>query len=90
MFGEISEGAVWAIFALPLVSLGLILFMQGPLEKYTGHVAALCIGAAFVLSLWVLDSAVQADGHRFAFASEEWLRIGNLSIDVDRLNLLKW
>jgi NADH-quinone oxidoreductase subunit L len=58
------------------------MFMPRSAEKYAGHVTALCIGAAFVLSLWVLDSAVQAEGHRLAFASEEWLSIGDLSINV--------
>ena len=82
MFGQVSEAAVWAIFFLPLVSLGVILFMPRSMEKYAGHIAALCIGAAFVLSLWVLDSAVQAEGQRLAFSTQEWLRIGNLTINV--------
>jgi len=82
LFGEVSEAAVWAIFFLPLVSLGLILFIPRSMEQYAGHIAALCIGAAFVLSLWVLDSSAQADGHSLDFANEEWLGIGNLSVNV--------
>ena len=82
MFGEISEAAVWAIFFLPLVSLAAILFLPRPMEKYAGHVAALCIGAALVLSLWALDTVVQADGHRIAFATSEWLSVGNVTVDV--------
>ena len=83
MFGGISEEAVWAILALPLISLALILFVYNTAwERFSGHIAATCIGAAFVLSLWALDSAVQADGHRLAFGSEEWLSVGNLSVNV--------
>jgi NADH-quinone oxidoreductase subunit L len=82
LFGEVSEAAVWAIFFLPLVSLGVILFIPRSMEQYTGHIAAVCIGAAFVLSLWVLDSSVQADGHSLAFGAEEWLSIPGLTINV--------
>jgi NADH-quinone oxidoreductase subunit L len=80
--GEVSESVVWAIFFLPVASLLLIFILPRSLGQYAGHVAALAIGIAFVLSLWVLDSSLAADGHRLPFAQEEWLRIGDVTINV--------
>jgi len=76
----VPEAAVWAIFALPLAALVLIVFLKEP--KLAGYIAAAAIGASFVLSLWVLDSSIQEHGHRLAFASEEWLRVGELGVNV--------
>ena len=88
MLGTVPEAAVWAIFALPLLSLALIVLIQQ--SKFAGHIAATAIGASFVLSLWVLDSSIQEHGHRLDFASEEWLRVGdalviNVGLNVDGL-----
>jgi NADH-quinone oxidoreductase subunit L len=82
MLGTVSENAVWAIFFLPVVSLALILFLPRSQDKLAGHITAVAIGIAFLLSLWVLDSSIQADGHRLAFSDTEWLRIGALQINV--------
>jgi NADH-quinone oxidoreductase subunit L len=82
MLGMVPEGVVWAIFALPLLSLGVILFLPRSQARLAGHVAAGLIGVAFLLSLWVLDSSLQNDGLRLEFASEEWLRVADLSISV--------
>jgi NADH-quinone oxidoreductase subunit L len=73
---------VWAIFALPLVALFLVLSLPRSQSDRAGQIAAVAIGAAFVLSLWVLDSALQADGARLDFASHEWLAVGNLRVEV--------
>jgi NADH-quinone oxidoreductase subunit L len=82
MFDTVSENAVWAIFFLPVASLGLILFLPKSQAKQAGNIAAIAIGLAFLLSLWVLDSSIQADGHRLAFSSTEWLRVGPLVVDI--------
>ena len=82
MLGQVPEGAVWLIFLLPLLSLLAILALPRSQAQQAGRVAAATIGAAFVLSLWVLDSALQADGVRLDFASHEWLRVGALQVDV--------
>jgi len=82
MLGTVSEWAVWAIFFLPVLSLGLILFLPRTPAQFAGYVTVVAIGLALLLSLWVLDSAVQAGGHRLDFASEEWLRVGDVSISV--------
>src|SRR6185503_10094133 len=83
MLGEVPEVAVWAIFALPLASLLVILLGLPRSSKLPGQVAAAFIGAAFLLSLWVLDSSLQVDGRPLAFTTHEWLRIGDsLEIDV--------
>ena len=82
MFDTVSESAVWAIFFLPLASLAMIMFLPRSASRIAGYVTVLAIGAAFVLSLWVLDSAIDAEGHRLAMSSTEWLRVGELEVNV--------
>ena len=82
MLGQVPESVVWAIFFLPVLSLLAIVFLPRSQARSAGHVAAATIGAAFLLSLWVLDSALQADGVRLDFASHEWLTVGGLQVDV--------
>jgi NADH-quinone oxidoreductase subunit L len=79
----VPEWLVWLIFFLPVVSFVTIVggFTRSH-SKWPGYIAAACIGAAFLLSLWVLDSSIQEDGHRLAFGSSEWLRIGELEVRV--------
>jgi NADH-quinone oxidoreductase subunit L len=87
---EISEGAVWAIMLLPVGSLTLIslamflgLTRNGTWEeRYSGYVTILAIGVAFVLSLWALDSALDADGARIGFDGHEWVFVDPLRIDI--------
>ena len=80
--GTVPEAAVWGIFGLPLASLALILFLPRSQARWAGHVAAAAIGAAFVLSLWVLDSAIEADGHRIVMSTNDWLTVLNLHLNV--------
>jgi NADH-quinone oxidoreductase subunit L len=79
----IPEWLVWLIFFLPVFSFVAIVggFTRSH-SKWPGYVATACIGAAFLLSLWVLDSSIQEDGHRLAFGSSEWLRIAELEVRV--------
>ena len=87
---EIPEGAVWAIMFLPLASLAVIsLAMFFGLTRtsawdprYSGYVTIAAIGAAFVLSLWALDSAIDADGTRIGFDAHEWVVVEPLRIDI--------
>jgi NADH-quinone oxidoreductase subunit L len=77
----IPEWLVWLIFFLPVVSFVTIVGMfTRSQSKWPGYIAAVCIGAAFLLSLWVLDSSMQEEGHRLAFGSSEWLRVGELEV----------
>jgi NADH-quinone oxidoreductase subunit L len=78
----VPEAAVWALFGLPIASLIFILFFCQRSPRWAGYAATAAIGAAFALSLWVLDSAIAADGHRIAMSTTEWLTIGNLHLDV--------
>ncbi len=81
MLSQVPEAAVWAIFFLPVISLITIMFVFNRSER-AGLVAALSIGLSFLLSLWVLHSAFQADGQRLTFASREWLSVGAVHIDA--------
>src|SRR3972149_3862679 len=46
--------------------------------RFSGYLTIASIAAAFLLSLWVLDSAIDADGARFGFGSHEWVAVGSL------------
>ena len=81
MLGTVPEAAVWAIFFLPLVSLITIFFAFQKSDK-AGWISAAAIGASFLLSLWVLDTALQEHGHRIAIGGREWLSVGNVEIFV--------
>jgi NADH-quinone oxidoreductase subunit L len=71
----IPEGAVWAILLLPVASMLTIGFVTKPYPRLSGYVTIAAIGAAFVLSLWCLDSVIDSDGHSLAFGTHEWLSI---------------
>ncbi len=81
----IPEGVVWAILLLPVASMLTIGFLTKPYPKLSGFVTIAVIGAAFAFSLWALDSSIDADGHRLAFGTHEWLKIsgGDLALTVD-------
>jgi NADH-quinone oxidoreductase subunit L len=93
---RIDEGFVWAIMLLPLGSFAAIALAsllgltrtngdrRRPLwsAKLSGYVTILSIGAAFVLSLWALDSVIDADGGRVGFAPHEWVTVGPLKVEI--------
>lgn len=50
--------------------------------RFSGYLTILAIGAAFLLSLWALDTAIAADGHRVGFDAHEWVSVGPLNVDI--------
>ncbi|HXG36192.1 MAG TPA: NADH-quinone oxidoreductase subunit L [Dehalococcoidia bacterium] len=90
MLEQAPEAAVWSIMLLPLGSFALIslasLFnVSGTARwdpRWSGYLTIVSVGAAFVLSLWVLDSAIDADGHRFGFPAHQWIALDALHIDI--------
>jgi NADH-quinone oxidoreductase subunit L len=81
VLGEVPETAVWSIFFLPLISL-IAIFLGFQKSQRAGYVAAFAIGVSFLLSLWVLDTALQDDGHRIAIEGREWLTVANVAVGV--------
>jgi len=85
----IPEGVAWAIFFLPLGSFTLIALYLRFRPTWAGYATVGAIGLAFLFSLWVLDSAIDADGVRLAFLPHGWLTFGpveiNLGLRVDGL-----
>ena len=71
----VPEGVVWAILLLPVASLLTIGFLTKPYPRLSGYVTIAAIGTSFLFALWTLDSAIDADGHRLAFGTYEWLTI---------------
>ena len=78
----IPEGAVWAIFFLPLGSFALIALYLRFRPTWAGYATIGAIGLAFLFSLWVLDSAIDADGVRLAFLPHGWLTFGPVEINL--------
>jgi NADH-quinone oxidoreductase subunit L len=82
---QIKEPAVWAIFFAPVFALLLIGVVQRSQSRLCGYIGILAVAVSFVLSLWVLNSSINAPGGTgapLAFPSHEWLAFGNLKIDV--------
>jgi NADH-quinone oxidoreductase subunit L len=82
MLPTIPEGAVWAIFFLPLGSFVFIGLFLPRGSKTSGHVIIGALAVSLLFSLWVLDSVLQTDGRDLAFQSHEWLAFGPLTINV--------
>ncbi len=90
MLTDIPEGFVWAIMLLPLGSFAVITLVSflgltadgGWSPRYSGYVTVTAIFVSFLLSLWALDSAIDADGARVGFGSHEWVDVGSLEIDI--------
>jgi NADH-quinone oxidoreductase subunit L len=94
---EIPEGVVWSILLLPLGSVAAIALWARPYPRWSGYATIATIGLAFLFSLWVLDSAIDADGHPLAFQTHEWVRLNapagndlvvNLGLRVDGLTAI--
>lgn len=75
MLPEVPEGVVWAILLLPLGSLATIVLWARPNPRESGYVTVGAIGLAFLLSLWVLDSVIDAHGEALPFKTHEWLTL---------------
>ena len=78
----ITEGFVWLIIALPIISFlvnGLLVrAFIGSNSKYAGYVTIAAIGASFVLSLMSL-ATVMSDGP-LDFETHHWIFIGGMDL----------
>ena len=77
MLPDIPEGVVWAVLLLPVGSLVTIALWTRPYPRWSGYVTIASIALAFLFSLWVLDSVIDADGAPLAFRTHEWLTIAS-------------
>src|SRR5437867_827435 len=50
--------------------------------RHSGYVTLVAILTAFVLSLWALDSAIDADGARVGFDAHKWVVVGGLDVHI--------
>src|ERR1700674_685975 len=97
MLPQIPEGVVWAILFLPVGALTVNLLWTRPYPRWSGYVTIAALAVAFVLSLWVLDSVIDKDGHPLPFQAHEWLTINapaghdlivNVGLRVDGLTAI--
>ena len=90
MLDTIPEGFVWAIMFLPLGSFAVItivsflgLTASGTWSpRLSGYLTIAAIFISFLLSLWALDGAIDADGARIGFGAHEWVVVGPLEVDI--------
>ncbi len=90
MLDTIPEGFVWAIMFLPLGSFAVItlvsflgLTASGTWSpRFSGYLTIAAIFISFLLSLWALDGAIDADGARIGFGAHEWVVVGPLEVDI--------
>ena len=50
--------------------------------RYSGYLTIAAIFASFLLSLWALDGAIDADGARIGFDAHEWVTVEPLEINI--------
>ena len=81
----ITEAWVWVILFLPLGSfLASGLIIRPFFNRYSvlaGYATIISIGIALVLSIWALQSVMDANGD-LGFATRSWLEVGGLSVTV--------
>jgi NADH-quinone oxidoreductase subunit L len=82
-----SEGAVWAIWALPLAAFVLIaalvptgIFRRAP--RFAAFIALVAMFISFCLSLWALRDVWRAHGEAIGFPTHAWLEAGRLTIEM--------
>lgn len=50
--------------------------------RYSGYLTIAAIFAALLLSFWVLDSVIDADGAPIGFEPHRWVTVGELEVDI--------
>src|SRR3990170_332498 len=82
MLATIPEAALWAIWLLPLASFATIVLYTYERHRLCGYVTVAAILGSLLLSLWALDSSLQADGHPLSLTDHSWLTIGPLEVKL--------
>jgi NADH-quinone oxidoreductase subunit L len=84
MPSQIPEAAVWVIFLLPIFSFVIISFVIRPFlndkPKLSGYTTIASISISLLLSLWALDSVLQAEGYKLEWASHPWVPFEGASL----------
>ncbi|MPZ22377.1 MAG: NADH-quinone oxidoreductase subunit L [Dehalococcoidia bacterium] len=78
----ITEGAAWAIFASPLVAFALNAAAVRHYPRQAAYLTILAVAVSFALSLWALDSSIEADGVDLGFGGHELLSVGPLAVNA--------
>lgn len=72
--------APWLVFA-PLTGLGINAVLSGSSRLFTGLVASLAVGAAFIVSMLLAYTVAENHGAALHWTLAEWIHIGNLKLD---------
>lgn len=76
------EGFAWAIFLLPVGSFALIALGLRRQPRIAGYLTIVCIGAAFVLSLWALEAVDAHHGVQLAYSGHDWLSFPSFKFNI--------
>src|SRR5262245_32081207 len=83
----IPEGAVWAIWALPVAAFLLIsvliptqIFRRVPL--LAAGIALVAMFGSFVLSVWAITDVWREGGEAVSYGSHVWLELGTLTVEM--------
>jgi len=76
------EGFAWAIFLLPVGSFALIALGLRRQPRIAGYLTIVCIGAAFVLSLWALKAVDAHHGVQLAYSGHDWLSFPSFKFNI--------
>ena len=83
-----TEGALWLILILPLLSfvligLGRLLPTLRRDQRWAGYLTILAMLVDFGLSLWALQTAIASSGAPVGFAPHDWLSFGFANLGTD-------
>jgi NADH-quinone oxidoreductase subunit L len=77
----IPEAAVWAIYFAPIVSFVVIVAFLRRQPLLAGRVTILAVFIAWLLSLWALDTSLDADGVAVGFDAHHWFSVFEFEVE---------
>ncbi|MGD9935835.1 MAG: hypothetical protein AB7T37_19230, partial [Dehalococcoidia bacterium] len=77
---DISEGAVWAIYFVPLGAAMVIAALLRGRPRDAGRLMILAIGVSWLLALWALNTVHGHHGESVGFAPHTWMELFNLEV----------
>lgn len=80
IFPNITEAAVWAIYASPIASFLLIVLVLRGRHRYASCLTVAAVGLSWLLTLWAVDTSIGLDGQAIGFEPHTWLSLFELEV----------